>query len=486
MSLRRVIRLLEQVMTNGTNMQSQSYLDVFIGHDKKIATISIPAGSETDISFVYEASWIEAGFAISPHLPLDGDFNHQAVRNFLQNLLPEGKGLEEITSNTTISKNNTFGLIRVIGEETSGALSFRSPIVKTNGATKKGTVFREVTEAELNEKLTRFREAGETITFWDGRTRLSVAGVQDKLNLLEIEGKIGFGEGALCSNKIFKFETGKAPFIAANELFTMLLAKEAGLEVPHVEVRTYGGVRAFVIDRFDRRVMSEQDRVLRRHVIDGCQATSLPPSYKYERQHGDEGDGIYIRDGVSFPKLFSIETVNKEAYQAQLVRWMTFNILVCNYDAHGKNISFFVGKQGLELTPFYDLVNIRAIIKEIQNRHSEGGLGRRSSISQHYAMSVGEYSPGSAGNFDRPITAYMLADFADEFDISLPRMQLLMSQTLKSVLNALDVAKNKALKQNLLSEEITHIDLCIEIINETAEQLVEEINQIPEMTEFFK
>ncbi|NQY87208.1 MAG: HipA domain-containing protein [Colwellia sp.] len=465
-------------MKNGTNINhlSVNSLHVFIGHHQKIATISIPVGSETEISLTYESSWVQEGFAISPHLPLDGNFDHRAVRNYLQNLLPEGKGLEEITSNTTISKNNTFGLIKVIGEETSGALSFRG---ENNNA--KETTFREVTKAELDKKLIRFKAVGESITYWDGRTRLSVAGVQDKLNLLEVDGKLGFGEGELCSNKIFKFETGKAPFIAVNELFTMLLASAAGIDVSHVELRTYGGVRAFVIDRFDRRSVSGK-RMLRRHIIDGCQAANLPPSYKYERQYGDEGDGIYIRDGVSFPKLFSIETANSEAYQAQLVRWMTFNLLVRNYDAHGKNISFFVGKQGLELTPFYDLVNIEAIIREIQNRQADGSCGREDNISPPgisttNAMSIGEHSSGE-GNFNNPITGYMLADFADEFGISLPRIQLLMSQMVKSILNTVDTAKDKALEQDLSDVEVNHIDLCITIINESAEELYEEIKQI--------
>lgn len=458
------------MMTIGTKVNN---LYVFIGHHKKVATISIPVGSDTAISLTYEPSWVKEGFAISPYLPVDGTFDHRAVRNYLQNLLPEGKGLEEITSNTTISKNNTFGLIKIIGEETSGALSFRG---KEDDV--KETTFREVTAAELGEKLTRFKEVGESIIYWDGKTRLSVAGVQDKLNLLELDGKLGFGEGELCSNKIVKFETGKAPFIAVNELFIMLLAGEAGINVPSVEVRTYGGVRAFVIDRFDRRVVPEENRVLRRHVIDGCQATNLPPSYKYERQYGDEGDGIYIRDGVSFPKLFAVETANSEAYQAQLVRWMTFNLLVRNYDAHGKNISFFVGKQGLELTPFYDLVNIEAIIREIQNRQVDGPHGKQHNISQHYAMSIGEYNSGGEGNFNNPITGYMLADFADEFGISLPRMQLLMSQMIKSVINTVDTAKDKALEQNLSDVEVNHIDLCITIINESAKELYEEINKI--------
>lgn len=459
----------------GTNF---NILNVYIGHARHIATISIPVGSETELTLIYEPNWIKEGFAISPHLPLNGEFDHRAVRNFLQNLLPEGKGLEEITSNTTISKNNTFGLIKIIGADTSGALSFVS---HKNVQTE--TSFREVTNEELIEKLTRFKNVGESITYWDGRTRLSVAGVQDKLNLLEINGKLGFGEGQLCSNKIFKFETGKAPFIAVNELFTMLLAKHSGIDIPEVEIRKYGAVSAFVIDRFDRKLIVEQRRVMRRHVIDGCQATNLPPSYKYERQHGDEGDGIYIRDGVSFQKLFKVKTVNPEAYQTQLIRWMTFNILVRNYDAHGKNISFFVGKQGLTLTPFYDLVNIEAIIHEIMNRQANSNS--QVSIADHFAMSIGEYDQGSAGNFNQPFTAYMLADFANEFGISLARLQLLMRQMINSVKGSIEQAKHEAMMQHLSDLEIKHIEVCIQIVNMAADELSQEVEQIPEMADLF-
>ena len=461
---------------NGTDLNT---LNVYIGHSRRIAAITIPVGSETELTLTYEPDWIKEGFAISPHLPLNGKFNHRAVRNFLQNLLPEGKGLEEITSNTTISKNNTFGLIKIIGADTSGALSFKS---QSNEATK--TSFREITNEEFIEKLARFKNAGESITYWDGRTRLSVAGVQDKLNLLEIDGKLGFGEGQLCSNKIFKFETGKAPFIAVNELFTMLLAKHSGIDVPEVAVRKYGEVSAFVIDRFDRKLIAEQQRVMRRHIIDGCQATNLPPSYKYERQHGDEGDGIYIRDGVSFVKLFNVKTTNAEAYQTQLIRWMTFNILVRNYDAHGKNISFFVGKQGLSLTPFYDLVNIEAIIREIQARQADenANVAIATGMANHFAMSIGEYGAGSAGNFNHPFTAYMLADFAQQFGISLPRLQLLMKQMIKHVQASVDLAKTDALKQQLTDSEIQHVDTCIQIIAESVEELSAEVDQITQMS----
>nr|MBL0710209.1 HipA domain-containing protein [Colwellia sp.] len=182
-------------------------------------------------------------------------------------------------------------------------------------------------------------------------------------------------------------------------------------------------------------------------------------------------------DGVSFGKLFSVETINDEAYHSQLITWMTFNILVRNYDAHGKNISFFVGKQGLEISPFYDLVNIEAIMRVNHNKMNDGS-GR---ISQTYAMSIGDTESGSSGNFENPYTAYMFADFANEFNISLPRMTLLMGNTIKQVLSSINEAKQSAIQQGLSSDEIKHVDLCIAIIQEAATDLQIEVSNITSM-----
>ncbi|CAH7132820.1 conserved hypothetical protein [Vibrio chagasii] len=79
--------------------------------------------------------------------------------------------------NTTISKSNTFGLIRKLGAETSGALSFR-----VLGSEPQETSFRPVPDDELIERLERNLAP---LVYWEGKVRLSVAGVQNKLNLLK-------------------------------------------------------------------------------------------------------------------------------------------------------------------------------------------------------------------------------------------------------------------------------------------------------------
>ena len=57
-------------------------------------------------------------------------------------------------------------------------------------------------------------------------------------------------------------------------------------------------------------------------------------------------------------------------------------------------------------------------------------------------------------------------------------MQLLMNQMVKSVLNSVDIAREKAFEQALSEAEINHIDLCINIMSKSADELSEEIKKI--------
>jgi len=50
--------------------------------------------------------------------------------------------------------------------------------------------------------------------------------------------------------------------------------------------------------------------------------------------------------------------VNKAVASMTLVRWALFQFLIGNSDAHGKNFSFFVRREGLDPAPWYDLVSV--------------------------------------------------------------------------------------------------------------------------------
>ena len=182
-------------------------------------------------------------------------------------------------------------------------------------------------------------------------------------------------------------------------------------------------------------------------MIDACQALDLPPEFKYEHNYGAGRDVRHIRDGVSFKKLFGFaKTCTMPAIAIQnLLDWMIFNIVIGNSDAHGKNVSFFVGNNGITITPFYDLVSV---IYEASNNNK---------IDTMAAMGIDD-------NFDlNTITAFDLLSIADEssiaFSLLKTRLTRLTSAIIKAVktvdlndcnLNAEQMNTEQALKQLIL------------------------------------
>lgn len=301
----------------------------------------------------YSPSWLDwGGFPVSPHLK-PGECTSESVKRFLANLLPEGRWLEELSASSHISRSNVFGLIAAIGAETAGALSFRMGAEPEGGLT---TSFRPVTSDELAERISQRQNV--SIAVWDGKPRLSVAGVQDKLPLLiRLDGEMGFGEGELASTHILKFGTARALHLVINEYVCMQLARIIKLPVAETGLARFGEP-VLVVRRFDRQLTN--DSVIRKHLIDGCQMLDLPPTYKYERPFGKGGDAAVIRSGANLPDLFASCRLCRvpAAAMRDMLNWVLFQLLIGNSDAHGKNISFFVGPTGIDMAPAYDLLNL--------------------------------------------------------------------------------------------------------------------------------
>lgn len=318
--------------------------------NKEVAKIFV---KDEVFSLQYLPEWLENGFSISSFLPLqDAIFSGSIVSNFIRNLLPEGQALDDLSSAFGLSKNNAIALIVAMGRETAGALTFlpySGDLDQTN--------FTSIDLIDLENRLSHRQDF--SLFIWDGKVRLSVAGVQDKLNVLFHNGVMGFGDGDLCSTHILKFEKHHGTNLVVNEYLCMKLAESCGIAVAHVDWFNIGNHKALLVERFDREVKSEL-LIEKLHVIDGCQAFNLPPSHKYERNFGNGRDVAHIRDGASFSHIF--EFASKTQYPAQarekVIDWIIFNLIIANYDAHGKNISFHVNQNGFTLAPYYDLVNI--------------------------------------------------------------------------------------------------------------------------------
>ena len=352
-------------------------------------------------SLDYEHDWVDTpqAFALSPPLsfhPPENGYAAGAVKRFVENLLPEGRALDITATTYHVSKSNIFALINALGTETTGAFRFwRSDEVPPIIA---ATPPREVTRDELNGRLNE--RDSIALAVWDGKVRISIAGVQDKLMVyldrpLDDGGRMFLVEPPLASTHILKPEPGRTvtPHLVVNEHFCMSLAKRMGLPVAPVSIyRTPRPV--LVVSRFDRVVVETATGpvVQRLHIIDACQASDLPATYKYERNFGSGEHVRNIREGVSFELLFNRveQTVNKAVARLTLLRWALFQFLIGNSDAHGKNFSFFVHRDGLEPAPWYDLVSVV--------QYPE--------IDHELAMAFGDaFSLGGVG-------AFQLADFA--------------------------------------------------------------------------
>jgi serine/threonine-protein kinase HipA len=376
-------------------------LTVFLNREL-LGTVALQ-GMDDRYRLDYAPSWLAGqGYAISPHLRPDAGSSEQ-VKRFLSNLLPEGKWLEELSLDHQISKSNIFGLIALIGAETTGALSFR---YDDEGSKSWPTTFRPVRREELTDRIAQRRQV--SIARWDGKPRLSVTGVQDKLPILiKPDGSMGFGEGELASTHILKFGRRPDMHMMVNEFFCMELARLAGLSVAKVSLQRFGEP-VLVVERFDRRFRRAQ--VERLHLIDGCQMLDLPPTYKYERPFGKSGEGARIRTGASLPRLFAACRQCRIPARAirDLLHWTFFQLLIENSDAHAKNLSFFVGKAGLDPAPCYDLLNIAVYGDE---------------FDRDLAMAIGDEF------VSEEILPYQLAEFCDA--CSLPRRQV--AATLKKL-----------------------------------------------------
>ncbi len=376
----------------GIDRNKFNTLHVYLNEDF-VGVLQLELESD-ELAFTYSDHWQQHGFSISPAIPFGEKIPSSSVKRFLENLFPEGNALEELMEQFRVGLSNTFAITKIIGKETTGALSFLPP-ESQNGT---GTTFREISSVELGKRLDE--RPGRGLAVWDGKIRLSVAGVQDKLPITRLsDGRIGFGEGSLASTHILKFQKfdNKIPFLVLNEYFCMGLAKKVGIDVPEIEFLRFANNPALMVKRFDRIVVSDQS-VRRLHVIDSCQALNLLSSYRYERNFGSGRDVADVREGVSFAKIFKlIEKCDIPAVnQLKVLDWMIFNLLIGNSDAHGKNISFFVDKKGMRLTPFYDLVNV-SIYEELDHE---------------LAMSIGdEFS-------DKAVKAFQFAVFCDENQIN--------------------------------------------------------------------
>jgi len=321
---------------------------------------------ENTFSLIYTDVWNVNGYAFSPHLPLNEVSSGASVRNFFSNLLPEGQLLEGLSQAYQVSKYDVFGILRKVGKDCAGALVLTDPENNPDidhAATEND--YQEISSLDLNDRIRDASIHNTPVMLWNAIPRMSLAGVQNKLGIyIDINDKFYLPIGSAPTSHILKPDklTGEHNSIAANEYFCMQLASEIGLNVPFTSYRQLP-IPIYLVQRYDR-IWTSEGKLVRTHQIDGCQALNLPPNLKYEEEFRDGPLGATMKDLLELSNLCKVPAIAKQ----QLLRWVIFNYLIGNSDAHAKNISFLINHhyldennqivvdQGMKIAPLYDLV----------------------------------------------------------------------------------------------------------------------------------
>jgi serine/threonine-protein kinase HipA len=151
----------------------------------------------------------------------------------------------------------------------------------------------------------------------------------------------------------------------------MRLAQAVGLQVPTVSLLHIPNA-IYMIERFDRETADGGLR--RKHQVDLCQLMNKWVGYKYE-SHG----------GVSTSDLFdSVPNLAQPAIErGKILKWIIFNFIIGNSDAHGKNISYAVNKGSIiTLAPFYDLLCVTTYLPNSNMAMAIGGESRYGWVEQ--------------------------------------------------------------------------------------------------------
>ena len=300
--------------------------------------------------FEYDAQWLAqpGAYVLAPQFALaPARYTGALVRSFFENLLPEGEALEDIVSALHLRGASQFDLLGRLGRELPGVIA----LLPEGALPELLQQYQGLPYAVLSQRLADRRTLPLLVS--NTATTMSLAGAQDKLGL-RLDAKtlqLSDSLGASPTTHILKPDTRQPRYApsAINEYACMQLARALKLPVPKVWLLRVPEA-AYVVERYDR-VMTAGN-IVGLHQIDGCQLLGHGAGWKYQRSGGL----------VSLPKLVQALRALRVSGRDLLsfARWVMFNYLIGNADAHAKNLSVLIDDRGYRLAPFYDLLCVRA------------------------------------------------------------------------------------------------------------------------------
>ncbi len=300
-----------------------------------------------DLGFAYDPTWLDDGARppISQSLPKRAEpFNRRETRPFFAGLLPEESQRETVARNLGISKANDFRLLEALGGDVAGALTLW-PEGEAPPQAPGSADAQPLDDAELIEIL----DILPNRPMLAGREglRLSLAGAQQKLPVVLVDGRVALPQPGQPTTHILKPPIARFSHTTENEAFAMRLAAAVGLPAAAVEPRRIAERTFLLVERYDREIAPD-GRVRRLHQEDFCQALDVSPENKYA---GEGGPGFQL----CFDLVRRACTTPAPAI-LRLLDAAIFNTILGNADAHGKNFSLLYTSQASDLAPLYDLL----------------------------------------------------------------------------------------------------------------------------------
>lgn len=207
---------------------------------------------------------------------------------------------------------------------------------------------------------------------------VAVPGVQPKLSMSLINEKNDGSRnrltvvGALGGNYIFKPPSEHFPEMPENEHVTMRIAEAFGIKVVESSlIRLQSGELSYITKRIDRTIKGEKI-----HMIDMFQITEAFDKYKSSmekvgkalQQHSENT----LLDLLSFFEL------------------TLFSFITGNNDMHLKNFSMIKARSGWNLSPAYDLLNVRIANPEDKEELALTLGGKKKKFTRAYFERFGE------------------------------------------------------------------------------------------------
>jgi serine/threonine-protein kinase HipA len=347
-----------------------------------------------DMELRYGPAWRASavGRPLSLSLPFglgDEPLKGPAVEHYFDNLLPDSPAIRKrVAERFRTGSVEAFDLLSAIGRDCVGALQFLPEGAAPEGHDRvegvevdEAAIERHLLEVVTPDRLGAARDP-------DDDFRISLAGAQEKDAFLRWNGRWMKPRGATPTTHIFKLPLGlvggrQADFSTSvdNEWLCLRLLAAYGLPVPKAEIASFGQQRVLVVERFDRVVSSDGQRLLRLVQEDFCQATGTSPLVKYEAE-GGPGLGVLFN---LLQQSVDAERDLRTLMASQLLFWM-----LRAPDGHAKNFSIHLlpGRR-YRLTPLYDVMSVYPVMGGGPNQWSPRQLKLAMALvgkSRHYEV----------------------------------------------------------------------------------------------------